>query len=251
MTIEIKPLVVLPTYNEIENIEEVLTKIRTSLPECSVLVVDDNSPDGTADRASELSSDLKNIEVLKRPKKSGLGSAYRDGFAWGLDKGFNVLIEMDADLSHDPASLKSLVEPFGDGCDLVIGSRYVKGGSIPNWSWHRKLLSKAGNQYAKIMLGVPVNDSTAGFRAYSADIIKAIDLSTIHAEGYGFQIEMTFAVSKLKGKIREVPISFVDRVRGTSKMSIHITLEALLLVTKWGFGRLKRKSSSNGKQIVV
>lgn len=240
MTLDINPLVILPTFNEIENIEEVLNKIRISLPQGSVLVVDDNSPDGTADKAEELSKNLGRIQVLRRQKKSGLGSAYRDGFSWGIDNGFNVLIEMDADLSHDPAALGSLVDPFQDSFDLVIGSRYIPGGHIPNWSWQRRLLSKSGNQYAKIMLGLPVNDSTAGFRAYSASILKAIDLSTIHAEGYGFQIEMTYAVSQLGGKIKEVPISFVDRVRGTSKMSINITLEALWLVTKWGVTRKKR-----------
>ncbi len=235
----VKPLVVLPTYNEIENIEDVLSKIRQFLPEASILVVDDNSPDRTADRARELGNKLGNIEVMVRNSKSGLGSAYRAGFKWGIENGFDILIEMDADLSHDPASLSSLVEPFKENYDLVIGSRYIPGGHIPNWPWYRKYLSRYGNIYANVMLRLKVNDSTAGFRAYSVDLIKKIDLDSVQAEGYGFQIEMTYMASKLNSRIKEVPISFVDRERGTSKMSLKITVEALWLVTKWGFSKKK------------
>ncbi len=231
-------LVVLPTYNESENIDHVLRRIRAALPDATVMVVDDGSPDGTADMAEILGKELGRIEVLKRPAKSGLGSAYRAGFRWGLDRGFDACIEMDADLSHEPEALPSLVAPLVEGKELVIGSRYIPGGIIPNWAWHRRLLSRGGNLYASAVLGLQVADATAGFRAYAASLLDRIDLDRIQAEGYGFQIEMTYAARRAGAPVLEVPIRFVDRVEGESKMSAFIVVEALGLVTLWGLQRL-------------
>jgi len=230
----VRPLVVLPTYNEALNIAEVLTKARAAVPDAEVLVVDDGSPDGTADLAEELGKELEQIGVLRRPGKAGLGSAYRAGFRIGLDRGLDVMIEMDSDLSHDPAALPSLLAAIDEGADLVIGSRYVPGGSIPNWRLHRRLLSRWGNRYAAAVLNLGVHDCTAGYRAYRATLLNTIDLDAVRADGYGFQIEMTYVVSQAGGKIVEVPISFTDRLRGTSKMSGRIVVEAMVLVTWWG-----------------
>jgi dolichol-phosphate mannosyltransferase len=234
------PLVVLPTYNESENIERVIRQVRKALPEAGVLVVDDGSPDGTAEIAEHLGAELGQVEVLRRPAKAGLGSAYRAGFAWGLEHGFEAFVEMDSDLSHDPDALPELVAPLTDGVDLVVGSRYVPGGSIPNWRWHRRLLSQSGNIYASFLLGLHVTDSTSGFRAYGADILRRLDLGAIRADGYGFQIEMVHQVLEHGGTVTEVPIRFVDRVEGKSKMSGHIVVEALGLVTWWAFLRAAR-----------
>jgi len=231
-------LVVLPTYNESENIGTVLRRIRAALPAATVLVVDDGSPDGTADLAEILGKELGRIEVLRRTAKSGLGSAYRAGFAWGLERGFDACIEMDADLSHEPEALPTLVAPLAEGKELVIGSRYIPGGVIPNWAWHRRLLSRGGNIYASTLLGLGVADATAGFRAYAAPLLARLDLDAIRAEGYGFQIEMTYAARRADALILEVPITFVDRVEGESKMSTYIVVEALGLVTLWGLQRL-------------
>jgi dolichol-phosphate mannosyltransferase len=236
----VRTLVVLPTYNEAENIDHVLRRIRAALPDGDVLVVDDGSPDSTADMAEKLGSELGNIQVLRRAAKSGLGSAYRDGFTWGLDRGWEAFVEMDADLSHEPEALPALIAPLEEGVDLVVGSRYVPGGSIPNWSWHRRLLSQGGNIYAALMLGMRVHDSTSGFRAYRAETLRRIDLASVRAEGYGFQIEMVDQVLRHGGQVTEVPIRFVDRVEGKSKMSAYIVVEALLLVTWWSIKRLGR-----------
>jgi dolichol-phosphate mannosyltransferase len=226
---------VLPTYNEAENITEVLDRTRDAAPDAEVLVVDDGSPDGTGDLAERWGREHGGgLRVLRRPAKSGLGSAYRAGFAEGLKEGYDILIEMDSDLSHDPAALPSLISAVEHGASLAIGSRYVPGGTIPNWKWHRKALSRWGNRYAGMVLGLEVRDATAGFRAYSADALSKIDLSQIKADGYGFQIEMAYEVKRNGGRIVEVPISFTDRIRGESKMSGKIVVEALGLVSWWG-----------------
>ena len=225
--------VVLPTYNEAENIVEVLGLVRSALPEAQTLVVDDNSPDGTADLAEKEGVAHGGVEVLRRPGKAGLGAAYRAGFEWALTRDFEVLVEMDSDLSHDPRALPALTRAVEEGADLAIGSRYVEGGMIPEWPLHRRLLSRWGNRYASGLLGLHVNDATAGFRAYRADLLRRIDLQAVRADGYGFQIEMTYATRQAGGSIVEVPISFIDRVRGKSKMSGRIIVEALLLVTWW------------------
>ncbi len=233
-----RPLVVIPTYNESENIERMLRRIHECLPSAGVLVVDDGSPDGTADLVRAAAAELPDLHLLARAGKSGLGSAYRAGFAWGLERGYDAFVEIDADFSHDPAALPSLVEPLENGFDVSIGSRYVEGGSIPNWAWHRHLLSRGGNIYASKVLGLGVADSTAGYRAYSARILRRLDLEAVRAEGYGFQIEMTYRASQHGAAITEVPISFVDRAAGDSKMSSIIVIEALGLVTWWGLGRV-------------
>jgi glycosyltransferase involved in cell wall biosynthesis len=236
----VKTLVVIPTYNEAETITALLEAVRAAAPSADVLVVDDGSPDGTADMATKLGAELGHVEVLRRQAKSGLGSAYRAGFAWGLERGWEAFVEIDADLSHEPEALPSLVEPLREGVDLVVGSRYVPGGSIPNWRWHRRLLSQGGNIYAALLLGLHIRDSTSGFRAYRADALRRIDLQAVRAEGYGFQIEMVYQVIQHGGHVTEVPIRFVDRVEGESKMSMHIVVEALLLVTWWACKRAGR-----------
>lgn len=229
-----RTLIVLPTFEEAENIEEVLERVRAVVPDADVLVVDDNSPDGTADLAEASGARLGGVSVLRRPGKAGLGSAYRAGFAVGLREGYDALVEMDSDLSHDPASLPALVAAVEEGADLAIGSRYVAGGSIPNWATHRLLLSRWGNRYAAAVLGLDVRDATAGFRVYRASMLSQISLEDVHADGYAFQIEMAYAVARRGGRIVEVPIAFTDRIRGTSKMSGRIVVEAMVLVTWWG-----------------
>jgi len=230
----VRPLVVLPTYQEAENIEAVLRRIRAAVPHAHVLVVDDGSPDGTAELATKLADDLGGIDVLERPGKDGLGSAYRTGFEWGFARDFDVLVEMDADLSHEPEALPGLLQVVDAGADLVIGSRYVPGGSTPHWPPVRRFLSVWANRYAAAVLGLAVNDATAGFRAYRADVLRRIDLQHSRADGYGFQVELVYRVVRLGGRIVEVPITFVDRVEGSSKMSLRIVVEALGLVTLWG-----------------
>jgi dolichol-phosphate mannosyltransferase len=231
-----------PTYQEAANIVGIVRRIRAAMPSARVLVVDDGSPDGTADLAQAAGEEIGGIEVLRRPRKSGLGSAYREAFQRGLAEGYEVFVEMDADFSHDPSVLPSLVGALHDGTDLAIGSRYVPGGSTPDWSWHRKALSRWGNRYVTAMLRLDVRDATAGYRAYRADILRRIDLPTVRADGYGFQIEMTYRVRKVGGSIVELPIEFVDRTEGESKMSGRIIVEAMSLVTWWGVSdRVKRR----------
>jgi dolichol-phosphate mannosyltransferase len=231
-----RTLVVLPTYNEILNVEEMLRTLRAVVPECHVLVVDDSSPDGTAARARALSDELGEIDVLERTTKSGLGRAYRAGFAWGLENGFDHFVEMDCDFSHDPHALPALLEAAHEH-EVVIGSRYVKGGHIPRWTWSRRLLSRGGNQYASAVLGLRVADSTSGFRVYTKSALEKIKFESVSADGYGFQIEMTYRARRHGATIVEVPISFSDRQRGESKMSSAIVVEALGLVTKWAIER--------------
>jgi dolichol-phosphate mannosyltransferase len=237
-------LVLLPTYNEIENIEEVLRRTRAALPEADVLVIDDGSPDGTADRAEKLDVELGGIEVLRRATKAGLGSAYRTGFRVGLARGYDVMIEMDADLSHDPAVLPELVAAIGAGADLAIGSRYVPGGSIPDWKWARRAISRGGCLYARSVLGLSVHDATAGFRAYERGILRRIPLDSVRADGYGFQVEMTYLTERAGGEVVERPITFRDRTLGRSKMSMRIVVEAFVLVTWWGLRDRSRGLSS-------
>lgn len=234
-----RTLVVLPTYNEAGNIVRMLGRVREALPDCGVLVVDDNSPDGTAELVESAAPEVGGeVSVLRRSQKSGLGSAYRAGFRWGLEHGYEAMVEMDSDFQHDPAALPSLVEPLTRGYEVSIGSRYIEGGSIPNWSWFRHLLSWSGNKYADVLLSLGVADSTAGFRAYAASVLQRLDLDRIGAEGYGFQIEMTYRAKQAGATITEVPIAFLEREAGESKMSYRIVVEALGLVTVWWFERL-------------
>ncbi len=217
----------MPTYDEAANIVEALTRVRAAVPSADVLVVDDSSPDGTADLARAAAADLGQVDVLVRPKKEGLGAAYRHGFREGLDRGYQRLVQMDADLSHDPAALPTLLAALDDGAVAVIGSRYVPGGSIPNWPWYRRALSKWGNRYAGAVLGMAVRDATAGYRAYDARTLVDIDVFSTRSKGYGFQIETAYRISRTGERLVEVPIIFTDRVRGQSKMSLAVMVEEL------------------------
>jgi dolichol-phosphate mannosyltransferase len=228
-------LVVLPTYNEAQNLPRMAEELRR-FP-VDVLVVDDGSPDGTGDLAEALAAQHDRVHVLQRTTKEGLGPAYAAGFAWGLARGARTLCEMDADFSHDPDDLPRLLEAVAAGADLAIGSRYVPGGGVEGWSRLRLLLSRLGNWYARKALGTPVKDATAGFRAYRADLLQRLEPGTCQASGYGFQIEMTMRAHDAGARIEEVPIVFSERLRGESKMTVGIALEAILLVTRWGFAR--------------
>jgi dolichol-phosphate mannosyltransferase len=227
--------VVLPTYNEAENLRIIAARVAEQGPQ--LLIVDDNSPDGTGDIADELAANDR-VHVLHRSAKAGLGPAYAAGFAWALDHGAEMVCEMDADFSHDPDDLPRLFHAIDTGADVAIGSRYVPGGGVADWPWHRRLLSRGGNVYAAAMLGAGVRDMTSGFRAFSASSIRRLQPETCKASGYGFQIEMAWRAQSAGLRIVEVPIVFRDRERGTSKMDGPIALEAIRLVTGWGFLRL-------------
>jgi glycosyltransferase involved in cell wall biosynthesis len=231
-----RALVIVPTYNESDSIAEVARRLFDAAGDSvDLLVVDDGSPDGTASLVKALAAESPHgIHVLERSHKQGLGTAYVAGFRWGLERGYWALVEMDADLSHDPADVPRLLERLWAGADLAIGSRYVEDGGTENWGPLRRALSAGGNLYARTWLGYPVRDSTAGFRAYRAEVLAREDLSTVRSEGYGFQIEMTRRVWKAGGTIGEVPITFTERVAGKSKMSRRIVAEALVQVTRWG-----------------
>jgi dolichol-phosphate mannosyltransferase len=229
-----RTLVVMPTYDEAANITEVLSRVRAAAPQVDVLVVDDSSPDGTADLARAAGAELGQIDVLVRERKDGLGNAYRAGFREGIDRGYDLLIQMDADLSHDPAAIPSLLNAVDGGADAAIGSRYVPGGEIPHWPWHRRALSRWGNRYACIVLGMDVHDATSGFRAYRSETLGAIDFLSTRSNGYGIQIETAYRISQLGRPLAEVPIVFNDRVRGHSKMTFSVMIEELALVTWWG-----------------
>jgi dolichol-phosphate mannosyltransferase len=230
----VRPLIITPTYQEAENIVEFLTRVRAAVPLADVLVVDDDSPDGTADLAEETGRATGHVEVLRRPKKAGLGEAYRAGFTVGIERGYDVLVQMDADLSHDPGALPTMFDAIDAGADAVIGSRYVPGGSIPDWPFTRRALSKWGNRYTAFVLGMHIRDATSGYRAYRADILEAVDYDTTRAKGYGFQMELAYRVYRAGGKLVEVPITFVDRIHGNSKLTLTVATEELVLVTWWG-----------------
>ncbi|MFY9782689.1 MAG: polyprenol monophosphomannose synthase [Acidimicrobiales bacterium] len=235
-----RTLIVLPTYNEIPNIELMLRTLREVVPECHVLVVDDGSPDGTAARARAVGAALDQVTVLERSAKGGLGGAYRTGFTWGFEHDYDHFVEIDADFSHDPRALPLLLAA-AEEYEVVIGSRYIKGGHIPNWVRTRRLLSRGGNEYAAIVLNLKVADSTSGFRVYSKSALEKIDYQSVLADGYGFQIEMTYRARSNGATIIEVPISFKDRELGESKMSKAIVVEALGLVTQWAIERQLRR----------
>jgi len=232
-------LIIVPTYNESMNAPILIQRIFKHIPGSSILVIDDGSPDGTAEIVESLQKDYSDLHILKRQGKLGLGSAYRAGFAWGLERGFNELVEMDADMSHRVRDLAKMIEAKNSApnTSLIIGSRWMKGGRTENWSKARELLSRSANLYVRLMLGMGLKDSTAGFRIYSAEILRKIDLAAIKSEGYSFQIEMTQAVYESGGSIIEVPITFREREQGVSKMSKKIVKEAMSLVTIWGIKR--------------
>ena len=234
---------IIPTYNEAESLPIVLRELSVLRSDFSFLVVDDGSPDGTADICEELKSEVPNLEILRRSKKSGLGSAYRDGYKYALEKNFDAVIQIDADGSHQVSDLPKLLTKFESEpkVDLVIGSRWIKGGSVLNWSKHREVLSRVANIYSNFLLRLGVKDSTAGFRIYKTSAIRKLDLKGIKSEGYCFQIEMTREIKKVGGLISDVPITFVERQFGVSKMSGKIVIEAMLRVTCWGLLRIFRK----------
>ncbi len=236
-------LVIIPTYNEVESLPVLLRELTSLRHDFSFLVVDDGSPDGTADICEKLKSEIPNLEILRRSKKSGLGSAYRDGYRFVLEKNFDAIIQIDADGSHRVSDLPKLLSKFESNLsvDLVIGSRWIKGGSVLNWSRHRETLSRLANIYSNLLLGLDVKDSTAGFRIYKTSAIKELNLGDIKSEGYCFQIEMSREVKKINGVISEIPITFVERQFGRSKMSGKIVIEAMLRVTYWGLLRIFRK----------
>lgn len=235
-------LVIVPTYNERDNIGEVVRRLFDAAgSRVDLLVVDDGSPDGTADFVEELAAGPHEIHLIRRAGKMGLGTAYITGFTWAIERGYYAVVEMDADLSHDPADVPRLLDALEDA-DLVIGSRYVPGGKVENWGRFRKALSSGGNLYARAWMGWHVRDSTAGFRTYRTTILQTLDLGSVGSEGYGFQIEMTRRVWREGGRIDEIPITFVERVAGHSKMSRRIIAEALWDVTRWGLrDRFRRR----------
>jgi len=237
----VRAAIVIPTYEEAANIEVLLPRVRAAAPEADIVVVDDASPDGTAALAERLGEELGRVTVLRREGARGFGAAVRAGFAWALERDYDAVVGMDADLSHDPAALPSLLQAITDGADLVVGSRYVPGGAIPNWPAHRRALSRWGNQYATLLLRLPVSDATSGYRAYRASALRTVDLDRVRANGYGFLIEMAYRVTRSGGRLAEVPIVFEDRERGGSKMSGRIVAEAMTLVTLWGARDLVRR----------
>ncbi|MGH2755880.1 MAG: polyprenol monophosphomannose synthase [Actinomycetota bacterium] len=227
-------LVIVPTYNESETITEAIRQLFEAVPDnVDLLVVDDGSPDGTADIVKKLAVDEPRVHLLERSAKRGLGDAYRTGFRWALDRGYPAVVEMDADLSHDPADVPRFLAALDDA-DLVIGSRYVPEGKVENWSSFRESLSRYGNKYAGFWLRFGVKDATSGFRAFRTSALEKIDLDRVASQGYGFQIEMVRRVFLDGGRIVEIPITFVERVAGRSKMSRRIVAEALYGVTRWG-----------------
>jgi dolichol-phosphate mannosyltransferase len=231
-----RSVVVLPTYNEVDNIDTLLRRVRKAAPTTDVLVVDDNSPDGTGAEAELLAAELGRIAVVHRTAKDGLGSAYRHGFARVLDGSHDVVITMDADLSHDPDRIPEFLVAIADGADVVIGSRYVRGGGTTDWAVRRQLLSKWGNTYTRAILDIPARDCTSGYRAYRADRLAAIDPTSTSAEGYAFLTELLRRLTREGSTVVEVPIIFRDRTRGKSKMSGRIIVESMMLVTRWGVG---------------
>jgi dolichol-phosphate mannosyltransferase len=235
-------LVIIPTFNERENLPLIHGRVRAACPDVHVLVVDDNSPDGTGQLADELAAaDPGRTHVLHRTAKNGLGAAYLDSFAWGLSRGYSVLVEMDADGSHAPEQLDRLLQAVDAGADLVIGSRYIEGGAVRNWPWRRWVLSWTANTYARLALGIGIHDITAGYRAYRREVLEAIDLDDVDSKGYCFQIDLTWRTISNGFVVVEVPITFTEREIGVSKMSGSNIREALVKVAQWGFeGRMSR-----------
>ena len=236
-----KRLIVLPTYNEAKNISILISRLFKYIPDISILVIDDGSPDGTAKIAKSRKTEFPNLEIIDQGNKGGLGAAYRTGFQWGLANGFTEIIEMDADLSHRVRDLVKLIKVIEESkADLVIGSRWISGGEIENWSRSREWLSRFANRYVRTLLDLRINDATSGFRIYDGALLRKIDFSATQSGGYTFQIEMTRAARKQGAKIVEVPITFRERENGSSKMSKAIVFEAIFLVTIWGLKRFLR-----------
>lgn len=237
--------IVMPTYNEGQNLEIMAGRIRDATPDADLLVVDDNSPDGTGDLAEKIAETDSRVHVLHRAEKAGLGRAYIAGFSWALERGYDVVVEMDADGSHRPEDLPSLLAAVEAGADGVIGSRWVPGGRVVNWPRKRELLSRAANLYTRLMIGFPVKDATGGYRAYRAAALRAIDLREVESAGYSFQVDITVRIIRAGLRVVEVPITFVERERGVSKMDGAVIREAFWRVAQWGVqGRLRKLRSA-------
>jgi dolichol-phosphate mannosyltransferase len=226
-----RSLIITPTYNERENIERLVPAILAADPSLDLLVVDDNSPDGTGAIADRLARASRRVEVLHRAGKAGLGAAYKAGFRHALDRGYEQIVEMDADFSHNPTDLPRLIAPVvANEADLTLGSRWVRGGGTANWPLHRQLISRGGSLYARSILGLPIRDLTGGFKCFHRDVLAALDLNAVRTSGYGFQIELTYHAIKAGFRVREVPITFTERTHGASKMSREIVAEAITMV---------------------
>lgn len=240
-------LVVMPTYNEAATVRKVVERVREAVPAADVLIVDDSSPDGTGEIADSLAQLDSHVHTLHRARKEGLGKAYVAGFRWGLERAFDTFVEMDADGSHQPEELPDLLAALRDA-DVVLGSRYVAGGRVVDWPWHRELLSRGGNRYSRIALGVPLRDITGGYRAYRASALRRLELATVASAGYCFQVDLAWRAVRSGLRVAEVPITFVERTEGASKMSGAIVREALWQVTRWGIayrvGQLRELRSS-------
>ncbi|MGP4111746.1 polyprenol monophosphomannose synthase [Streptomyces sp. 4N509B] len=234
-------LVIIPTYNEAENLPPLVSRLRQRVPECDVLVADDNSPDGTGKVAEEIASADERVHVLHRPGKEGLGAAYLAGFEWGLARGYGVLVEMDGDGSHQPEELPRLLDALR-GADVVLGSRWVRGGRIVHWPRYRELLSRGGSAYARLLLGLPIRDVTGGFRAFRAHVLADGLLTDVASQGYCFQVDLAHRAVRAGHRVVEVPITFVERTHGDSKMSRDIVVEALWRVTAWGIAARLRQA---------
>ncbi|MBD0744220.1 polyprenol monophosphomannose synthase [Streptomyces sp. CBMA152] len=235
-----RALVIIPTYNEAENIKPIVSRVREAVPEAHVLIADDNSPDGTGKIADELAGTDDHVHVLHRKGKEGLGAAYLAGFRWGLDKGYGVLVEMDADGSHQPEELPRLLTAL-KGADLVLGSRWVPGGRVVNWPKSREFLSRGGSTYSRLLLGVPIRDVTGGYRAFRRETLEGLGLDEVASQGYCFQVDLARRAVGAGYHVVEVPITFMEREYGDSKMSNDIVVEALWRVTAWGVGSRANK----------
>jgi dolichol-phosphate mannosyltransferase len=240
-------LVIIPTYNEVENLDLIVGRVRTAVPSAEILVTDDNSPDGTGRRADELAADDAAVHVLHRPGKEGLGAAYLAGFGWAAEHGYDAVVEMDADGSHAPEELPKLLDALRTA-DMVLGSRWVRGGSVVDWPVHRFLLSRGANLYARLVLGMPIKDATGGYRAYRMPVLEKIDVDAVASQGYCFQVDLAWRAYRDGFRLVEVPIRFADREHGTSKMSSSVVREALWRVTVWGTrSRLRALSKAAGR----
>jgi dolichol-phosphate mannosyltransferase len=234
-------VMVVPTYNEAENITWIVNRVRAAVPDADILVVDDGSPDGTGQIADDLAASDAHVQVVHRTAKEGLGAAYLHGFRVALDRGYDVIGEMDADGSHQPEQLPRLLDALGDS-DLVLGSRWVPGGSVVNWPWTREALSRGGNLYTRMLLGIPVRDATGGFRLFRRTTLEKIDLEGVQSVGYCFQADLAWRTVEAGLRVREVPIEFVERVRGESKMNRDVAVESLRRITVWGLRERRRQA---------
>jgi dolichol-phosphate mannosyltransferase len=241
-------VVLIPTYNERENLPSIVARVRAAVPGADILVLDDRSPDGTGRLADELAAGDSQVMVMHRGGKAGLGAAYLAGFAWALDRGYDAVVEMDADGSHQPEQLPGLLAA-AERADAVLGSRWVRGGSVVNWPVSRKVLSLGGNLYVKVLLGMPVNDATGGYRVYRSSALRQMSLGEVATQGYGFQVDMTWRAVRAGLTLVEVPIEFVERVVGESKMSGAIVTEAMLSVTGWALRHRVQRFSGRARQV--